>query len=179
MKSYNYLAFARVLCMLIGWESQSAYYKGRMDIITMLHDFAKNEKVDEEELSKLENVNAELFSNNVILRERYMQLQTVSYMGNPAHNDELYQLANSNPWLRGLAQLCLAYNITLASHMENTANDIHNKIKQQLNLKGFETGLKKYGKGEEGVDEEYKTSIVFCADENINAPTRRCRWQRF
>ena len=83
IKAYNYLAFARVLCMLIGWESQAAYYQGRMDIITMLHDFAKNEKVDEERLSNLENANSELFSNNVLMRERFMQLQTVSYLGNP------------------------------------------------------------------------------------------------
>lgn len=32
VKSYNYLGFARVLCLIIGWESQAAYYKGSMDI---------------------------------------------------------------------------------------------------------------------------------------------------
>ena len=172
IKSYNYLAFARILCLLIGWESQAAYYKGRMDIITMLHEFARNEKVDEDKLSQLENVNAELFSNNVILRERFIQLQTVSYMGNPIHNDELYQLAKDNPWLKELALLCLAYNITESSKLSNTATDIHNKIKQSLNLKGFESGLKKYGTGEEGVDEEYKTSIVFSADEESKGPNQ-------
>lgn len=172
VKSYNYLAFARILCMLIGWESQAAYYKGRMDIITMLHDFARNEKVDEDKLSKLENVNSELFSNNVILKERFMQLQTVSYLGSPIHNDDLYQLAAKNPWLKNLAHLCLAYNITLADGMEKTATNIYNRIKQSLNLKGFESGLKKYGTGEEGVDEEYKTSIVFCADEESKGPNQ-------
>ena len=50
VKAYNYLAFARTLSMLIGWESQAAYYKGRMDIITMLHYFARNSKVDEDKL---------------------------------------------------------------------------------------------------------------------------------
>lgn len=170
IKSYNYLAFARILCMLIGWESQAAYYKGRMDIITMLHDFAKNEKVDEEKLSKLENANSELFSNNVLMRERFMQLQTISYLGNASHNDDLYKLAGDNPWLKNLAHLCLAYNITLQDGMEKTAVNIHNRIKQQLNLKGFETGLKQYGKGEEGIDEEYKSSIVFPAEEKSKGP---------
>lgn len=172
IKSYNYLAFARVLCMLIGWESQAAYYKGRMDIITMLHDFAKNEKVDEEKLIKLENANSDLFSNNVLMRERFMQLQTVSYLGNPSHNAELYKLAEENPWLKKLALLCLAYNITLQDGMEKTAINIHNRIKQQLNLKGFETGLKQYGTGVEGKDEEYKSSIVFPADEESKAPNQ-------
>ena len=172
IKAYNYLAFARVLCMLIGWESQAAYYKGRMDIITMLHDFAKNEKVDEEKLSNLENANSELFSNNVLMRERFMQLQTVSYLGNPSHNDDLYKLSVDNPWLKSLALLCLAYNITQQDGMEKTAVNIHNRIKQQLNLKGFESGLKQYGTGEEGIDEEYKSSIVFPADEQSKAPNQ-------
>ena len=172
IKSYNYLAFARVLCMLIGWESQAAYYQGRMDIITMLHDFAKNEKVDEEKLSNLENANSELFSNNILMRERFMQLQTVSYLGNSNHNDDLYRLASENPWLKNLAHLCLAYNITRQDGMEKTAINIHNRIKQQLNLKGFESGLKQYGTGEEGVDEEYKSSIVFPADEESKGPNQ-------
>ena len=172
VKSYNYLGFARVLCLIIGWESQAAYYKGRMDIIVMLHDFARNERVDKDKLSSLENVNSELFSNNVILRERFMQLQTVSYLGNACHNDDLYRLASENPWLKKLALLCLSYNITLEEGMEKTAVDIYNRIKRQLNLKGFETGLKQYGSGEETETEEYKSSIVFCADEGVKGPNQ-------
>lgn len=170
IKSYNYLAFARVLCMMIGWESQAAYYQGRMDIITMLHDFAKNEKVDEEKLSNLENSNSELFSNNILMRERFMQLQTVSYLGNPSHNDDLYKMSVENLWLKDLALLCLAYNITKQDRMEKTAINIHNRIKMLLNLKGFETGLKQYGTGGEGIAEEYKSSIVFPAGEESIGP---------
>lgn len=174
VKSYNYLAFARTLCMLIGWEGQAAYYKGRMDIITMLHYFAKNSKVDEERLAQLENVNAELFSNNVIMRDRFLQLQAVSFLDKPEHNEDLYEMAKSNPLLKELASLVLAYNITKESKMESTATDIHNRIKQQLNLKGFETGLKLYGTGEETIDTEYKTSIVFPAgNANIANPDKQ------
>ena len=56
--------------------------------------------------------------------------------------------------------------------MEKTAINIHNRIKQQLNLKGFESGLKQYGTGEEGVDEEYKSSIVFPPDEQSKGPNQ-------
>jgi hypothetical protein len=169
VKSYNYLAFARTLCMLIGWESQAAYYKGRMDIITMLHYFARNSKVEEEKLEQLENVNAELFSNNVILRDRFLQLQAVSFLDRPEHNEDLFEVAKNNPSLKELASLVLAYNITKESKMESTATDIHNRIKQQLNLKGFETGLKLYGTGEETIDTEYKTSLVFPAGKSFTA----------
>ncbi len=170
VKAYNYLAFARTLSMLIGWESQAAYYKGRMDIITMLHYFARNSKVDEDKLEQLENVNSELFSNNVILRDRFMQLQAVSFLDKPEHNAELFELTKGSQTISELASLVLAYNITKASKMESTATDIHNRIKQQLNLKGFETGLKLYGTGEETTDTEYKTSIVFPAGGKTSTP---------
>ena len=78
-------------------------------------------------------------------------------------------MAKNNPNLHELASLVLAYNITKTSKMESTATDIHNRIKQQLNLKGFETGLKLYGTGEETIDTEYKTSIVFPAGNSHSA----------
>lgn len=170
IKIYNYLGFARTLSIMIGWESQAAYYKGRMDIITMLHYFARNSKVDEDKLEQLENVNSELFANNVILHDRFVQLQAVSFLDKPEHNDELFELTKGSQNISELASLVLAYNITKASKMESTATDIHNRVKQQLNLKGFETGLKLYGTGEETIDTEYKTSIVFYAGSKNLTP---------
>lgn len=170
VKSFNYLGFARILCLLIGWESQAAYYKGRMDIIAMLHDFAQNSKVDDDKLAQLENANSELFSNNVVLKERFMQLQTVSFMGRKEHNADLVKLASTNSVLNNLASLVLAYNITKSNGLESSATNIHNKIIQLLNLKGYETGLKLYGTGEETEETEYKTSIVFFADDNSSLP---------
>jgi len=173
VKSFNYLGFARILCLLIGWESQAAYYKGRMDIIAMLHDFAKTSKVNEEKLAQLENANSELFSNNIVLRERFMQLQTVSFIGREDHNTDLFTLANTNPSLKNLASLVLAYNITMGNGLESSATNIHNKIIQLLNLKGYETGLKLYGTGEETEETEYKTSFVFYAEDNSLNPEKQ------
>lgn len=170
VKSYNYLGFARILCLLIGWESQAAYYKGRMDIIIMLHDFAQNSKVNEEKLTQLADTNAELFTSNTVLRERFMQLQTVSYMGKNEHNADLFNLTDNNSSLKSLASLVLAYNITKANNLGSCAMDIHNKIMQQLNLKGYETGLKLYGSGTETEEVEYKTSIVYNAGDNSPYP---------
>lgn len=168
LKDYNYLGFARILSILIGWESQAAYYKGRMDIIYMLHYFAINEQLDESKVEELANVNAELFSNNSILKERFYQLQTISFLGKAEHNDELYSLIKNNPYLKSLASLVLAYNITKSNKMQTVANDIHNRIKQELNLKGFESGLKIYGPGHEDEYTEYKTSIIHHAEDPIN-----------
>lgn len=170
--SYNYLGFARILCLLIGWESQAAYYKGRMDVITMLHYFAINSTVDEEKLQGLTEINSKLFSNNEVLNERFNQLLAVSFLGKPDHNDDLQRIAKENPPLKELASLVLAYNITKSYKMESTSTDIHNRIKQQLNLKGFESGLTLYGSGEESIDTEYKTSIVFAGDDTRGIPNQ-------
>ncbi|MDD4821728.1 MAG: ATP-binding protein [Bacteroidales bacterium] len=172
VKSYNYLGFARILCLLTGWESQAAYYKGRMDVITMLHYFAINSKVDEEKLQGLTEINSKLFSNNEVLNERFNQLLTVSFLGKPDHNDDLQSIAKEYPPLKELASLVLAYNITKSYKMESTSTDIHNRIKQQLNLKGFESGLKLYGTGEESIDTEYKTSIVFACNDTSGIPNQ-------
>lgn len=170
VKSFNYLGFARIMCLLIGWESQAAYYKGRMDIIAMLHDFAQNSKLDEAKLEQLENANAELFSNNVVLRDWFHRLQTVSFLGKNDHNAELFELSNSDASLKKLASLVLAYNITKTNGLESSATDIHNKIIQLLNLRGYETGLKQYGDGEETEVSEYKTSFIYYAEAGSSLP---------
>lgn len=158
VKSYNYLGFARCLCLLIGWKSQAAYYKGRMEIVSMLHDFAKNLKVDEEKLSRLENENAELFNSNMLIKEKFMQLQIVSYTGKPQYNTELFKFTEI-PELKELASLVLAHNITQESCMAKQAEAISNRIRDMLNLKGYETDLLFYG--EENETTEFKTSWIF------------------
>lgn len=59
-----------------------------------------------------------------------------------------------------------------SQNMESQANDVHNKIKQTLRLKGFESHLKTYGSGVETLTMEYKQSIVYTPDDmkNPNLP---------
>lgn len=61
----------------------------------------------------------------------------------------------------------MAYNITKSNGLEASATDIHNKIIQQLNLKGNEIGLILYGDGIEDEKTEYKTSIVYSEDNTF------------
>lgn len=161
IKAYNYLAFARLLCRMISWDSQAAYYKGRMDIISMLHYFDKNSEIDEAELSQLEMANAQLLGTNRPLQERFMQLQAVSYLGKPEHTHDLYALSEHNEKLYTLAQLVLAYNVVSDLEMRKEAGNIHDKIKEILNLKGFGSKLKLYGGGMESERTEFKTSFVY------------------
>lgn len=163
IKSYNYLWFCYIMCRMIGRNDLATYYNGRKGIISMLHYFAKNNSLDEEALSRFEINNSDLLSNNSPLRERFLQLQAVSYISKPGHDDDLAEMARKNPNLRPLARLVLAYNIVKEAGMKQNADDIHNKIKQILNLKGFDTNLKYYGT--EGTMTEFKTSIVTPAGE--------------
>lgn len=169
VKSYNYLAFARILSLMTGMENKAAYYKGRMDIILMLHDFAVNDRVNEQNLEQLSSANVELFSGNPILRDRFNQLQTVSFIGKPEKNDLLWKATgNDDPIVSELAQLVLSYNFVKQNNMNSQAIDIHNRIKATLRLKGHETNLKLYGGGIEDKTTEYKTSIVFVADKTVD-----------
>lgn len=168
VKSFNYLGFARMLCLLLNWDAQAAYYKGRMDIISNLHYFGINSTIDDAKLKRLADANAELLSGNSILKERFLQLQTVSYKDKPQYNSELFQTIEHDPNLKELASLVLAYNIAKQSKLDNAANEIYNKITHMLNIKGFETGLKSYG--DENDVKEFKTSIVYPAGNGITTP---------
>lgn len=162
VKSYNYLGFARILCQLIDWNEQAAYYRGRMELIVMLHDFAINDVVDESRLKGLADTNAELFHGNALLHNRFLQLQMVSFMGRDDRDSELWTAYQQNQGVvKDVASLVLAYNMMWRNNMRPQARDIQNRIKKTLRLEGYESGLKIYGAGTEDLVTEYKTSIVF------------------
>lgn len=168
IKSYNYLGFARVLCRMIGWDEQASYYRGRMELIVLLHDFAINDVVDENRLNSLEDMNADIFQNNTLLRNRYLQLQTVSCMGKDDRDEQLWQAyAQGVGVVKDVASLVIAYNMVRRNGMTAQGNDIQNRIKQVLRLEGYESNLKIYGTGVEDKVTEYKTSIVFPPAENM------------
>lgn len=167
LTSYNYLGAARLLARMLGYEEQHKYYSGRMDLIELLHEFAINDTVDEARLEALEDVNGELFVNVDILRYRFRQLQTVSFLGKTERNDALWQLIQTAETedLRELARLVLSHNMIRQSGMRMQAIDIHNKIKNLLHLKDHESGLKIYGEVED-YNTEFKSSIVYPSNNN-------------
>ena len=139
----------------------------------MLYEFAVNDYVDEAKLEHLDNANADMFNSNALLKERYEQLRIVSFLGKPQHQQELLQRYTQSSGIhQTLASLVLGYNIMKSQNMESQANDVHNKIKQTLRLKGFESHLKTYGSGVETLTVEYKQSIVYVPEDmkNPNLP---------
>lgn len=168
VKSYNYFGFARILCLMIGWEEQASYYQWLMELISMLHDFAINDIVDENRLNNLQKTNADIFRNSAILYDRFLQLQIVSYKGKRESDEELWKLYTANTGkVKEVASLVLAYNMAIRNNMVSQSYDFQNRIKLALSIKGYESNLMTYGTGIEDKDTEYKTSIVFPPDENM------------
>ena len=170
IKAYNYLGFARVLSLLIGWESQAKYYKIQMGIREQLQYFAVNNKIDEKALEDFEDANAEQFNLIPSLKERFLSLQAVSYLRTDTHSEELFKLKEEgSSSLSKLAAYVSAYNtIYKEEGMQNAARDIYNKILGILELKGYETGLKEYEQGLESETVEFKTSFVYTAEKMVD-----------
>ena len=168
VNAYNYLGFARVLSLMIGWETQALYYQGRMELIMLLHDFAINDEVNQEKLENMVKVNADIFKSNSSLQNKLLQLQTVSYMGKTDHDEDLWEIYSTNQGtVRDIASLVIAYNMMKRNKMDALCKELQNRIKQRLRLKGYESNLKTYGSGIEDLHTEYKTSIVFPPDEHM------------
>lgn len=167
VRSYNYLAFARLMCRLIDWESQADYYRGRLQLIFLLHDFAVNDRVDAKSLDTLQDTSPDLFSNDAVMSEKFRQLRIVSYIRKPENNSRLWEAIQKDDATKTVASLVLAYNILSDNVMVNQANDVLNRVKDTLSLKGYESNLDTYGPGYETKTVEYKTSIVFPPDNNM------------
>ena len=170
IKSYNYLGYARMLSMLTGWESQTAYFKGRMDVISMLHYFSVNSRIEDEDIAKLGEANAELYQNFPALGDKFRQLQVVSYLGKPEKAPDLLGAVSQQKGYDNLASLVLACNILQGNGMSSMVTEISNMIRQRLNLKENLSSLKVYADGEEGVEVEFKTSLVYSPESKDPAP---------
>lgn len=168
VRSYNYIAYARLLCLILpDGEARADYYRGRKQLIEMLYDFAVNDTVDAAQLDRLQNEEGSLFADDTPLRDKLQQLRIISFMGYQAHDDELQRLrATTQGLTREVASLAMAYNILMENNMEPQANDILNRIKNSLRLNGYESHLKIYGNGIESQTVEFKTSIVYPPDND-------------
>ena len=174
VRSYNYIAFARLLCRMIGWNELGEYYSGRLHIIDMLYDFAINDKVDTSQLDRLQDEDGELFASDTPMHEKFRQLRIISFMGAQPHDDELMRFRGATQGMtRQIASLAIAYNILIENNMKPQANDVLNYVKNMLRLKGYESHLKVYGNGIESRTVEFKTSIVYPPSNDSMPDLRR------
>ena len=48
--------------------------------------------VNQQKMQLMQQVNADIFRNDALLHSKFLQLQTVSYMGMTEHNQDLWEI---------------------------------------------------------------------------------------
>lgn len=160
IKAYNYLCYCKLIAHILGDVKQESYYGSKTSLIELLYEFDVNNHLSEEQIAGFEMKNAEFFSSHSSLYQQFRKLQMVSFLGNSEHDKELAQVAlsQSAPDLAQLAQLVLSYNFMLNTQMMSQASDVHEHIKELLQLQRRENPKKNYGM--ETFTKEFKSSIV-------------------
>lgn len=173
IKSYNYLAFCRLLARIINSDDKVEYFKSRLTLISMLNRFNDTGNVDTVKLSEIEGANPQLFQRQPQLKHNLYQLKLVSHLGKTESFDTLTQLRNNaqEDSLVKLANLVIAHNLLKDAGSEKETKAISEQIQDLLRLQRKVTNKKYYG--EESQTVEFKTSMVFPPDENMQANLRK------
>lgn len=181
IRSYNYLALAKLLAVILGFEERVRFYKGRMGLIELLYDFAVNDSIDETKLGAFGEENLDLFRQNSPMQKRYAQLNIVSMMGSrydvrlALHldmNEALGEDTNKKE-LYNLASLVLTHNLLREQGLHRQAEEVHVRIKEMLKIKGHSSVLRNYGT--ESVETEFKTSAIYPAGAMTANPESQMR----
>lgn len=73
IKTYNYLAFARLLTYLVKDSDAAVYYSERMRLIQMLQHFAINGRVEQRSLKSLPSNYSMMISNSPYVAEQALR----------------------------------------------------------------------------------------------------------
>lgn len=167
IKAYNYFGICRTLSKIINSEPRTEYYDNRLKLIRLLYTFNDTGTVNENELQKIENENADIFSQHTQLHFSLFQLKIVSYLSKSDFFSDLSQMLTdeSNKELVTLINLVISHNLLKKEGMTNEATSIRNQIIDLLKLQRRETNKKYYG--EESQSVEFKPSMVFPPEQNM------------
>lgn len=173
IKSYNYLAFCRLLSRIINNTDKVEYFDSRLTLICMLNRFNDTGNVDTVKLSEIENANPMLFQRQPQLSHNLYQLKLVSHLGKSESFDTLTHLRNNakEESLIKLANLVFAHNLLKEAGSEKETKAISEQIQDLLRLQRKVTNKKFYG--EETQNVEFKTSMVYPPDENMQPNLRK------
>ncbi len=158
IKAYDYLRFARLLSLAIGDNQASEILGTHASLLTHHQYFAKNNKIEAENLEMLRAESA----GNPLLAQIFRRLELVSWLGRKERNAELYQIIGNpaNELEGSIASMVLSYNLIHDSD-DTIAANIQSKIMEKLNVNS-ETKPGKYY-GSESKFLEFKTSLVYMA----------------
>ncbi len=168
-KAFNLAAYARLLALTARDSALAAECKTQMTLYLLLHEFAKNSKIDTKEL---DSVSADV-NNHPILTMLYSKLEIANSIDKPELNDSLWGKISSfrNDTLQRLAKLVVSYNLLSSFDLSDQQAKIKSEIHSLLNVNIENSSMSKYV-GEESQYLEFKTSAVF-PPENYMRPDLR------
>lgn len=160
IKTYNYIAFCRLLCKMLGDEREE-YYVKRLQLLELLNDFALNNAFTSPDNLALLTDEASAVAPGSPLYQDYRKMLTVSWLNSEEHDEELCResMDHDHPDLRQLASLVLSHNFVKKAGLIQQADEILNKIRTLLKLRRNGTDKKYYGR--ETYTTEFKTSLVY------------------
>lgn len=172
IETYNYLAVARIMSMLIGDAHQAAYFANRMDLVETICLFGDNGKIDDERLEKLLSDNQDFISSYPDIESRLTRLRIINHLDKPWKADWLWRLACDTPDEKTshLARLVLSYNMLSGSNIFEARSAIRRRIYQLMDVKIQVSDNERVA--EEDQFTELKTSIIYPAGNHMFANER-------
>ncbi|MBD5369787.1 MAG: ATP-binding protein [Bacteroides sp.] len=159
-KAYNHIAFARLLARMTRDDKRREFYETWMRLISILHFFAVNGRIDDTMLAEFEANDRSRFDTRSELYRRYLQLKIVSYKGLSGKEEELWRyMSDGDADARGLASYVLAYNIMANTASASALGEIDDRINNLLHVQGRKSTLHHFGA--EDKTHEFKTSLIF------------------
>lgn len=156
IKAFNYLGLATILCKLAEENTLHSELTTHMELLKLLQDFGKNQKVNREWLETCEMK----VKKTPMLERIFTRLKIVADLDINEKAEWLWKLRKNprNDTERHLASLVLSYNM-LPKDMEKFRKDVLKEISTVLNVNSTTPTSKYYG--DESQTVEFKSSLVY------------------
>ncbi|MDE7160696.1 MAG: ATP-binding protein [Muribaculaceae bacterium] len=168
MKAYNHIGLARLLARMGRDDRRREFYEAWMRLIAILHYFAINGEIDDDQLKEFEDNDRSRFDPQSELYRIYLQLKIVSYKGRPQMRDELWaRMSDPEEEIRTLAENVMAYNLIGETASMSALGEISDRINNILKVQGRKSTLHSFGA--ENKTTEFKTSLIFPPNNHMRA----------
>ena len=156
LKAVNYLGMASILCKIAEESEILRELTTHMDLLQLLQDFGRNQKINPEELERCEN----LVKKTPMLERLHTRLKIVADLNINENANWLWTVRKSprNETEGQLASLVLSFNM-LPKGMEKTRKEIMKEISTLLNVNSTTSTSKYYG--DESQTVEFKSSLIY------------------
>ncbi len=156
IKAFNYLGLATILCRIADASKLLNEITTHMELLKLLQDFGKNQKINLEWLESCENK----VKSSPMLERIFTRLKIVSDLETNENSDWLWNVRRNprNETESRLASLVLSYNM-LPRELETSRVDILKEISTLLNVNNTAPNSKYYG--DESQTIEFKSSLIY------------------